>query len=63
MPAARSETATGAVQTLLKSYQENTPARLKLIDAFCTFLVFSGVLQFVYCCAITNFPFNSFIAG
>ena len=37
--------------------------RLKLIDAFLVFLMLSGVIQFAYCALITNFPFNSFIAG
>ncbi|UZJ51311.1 hypothetical protein CBS101457_000631 [Exobasidium rhododendri] len=59
----RSDSTSNAIKTLVNSYQDNTPARLKLVDAFCTFLMISGVLQFVYCFAITNFPFNSFIAG
>ena len=34
-----------------------------MIDAFLVFLMLSGIIQFVYCALITNFPFNSFIAG
>ena len=55
--------AAGALQTLIKSYRENTPPRLKLVDIFCIFLVILGVMQFAYCILITDFPFNSFLAG
>lgn len=58
-----SNSAAGAIQTLVKSYVDNTPARLKLIDAFCAFLVVLGVMQFAYCILITDYPFNSFLAG
>ncbi|EKM59582.1 uncharacterized protein PHACADRAFT_250174 [Phanerochaete carnosa HHB-10118-sp] len=52
-----------AVQSLLKAYNETTSPRLKLIDAFLVFLMIAGVLQFVYCVLVTNFPFNAFLAG
>lgn len=52
-----------AVQSLLKAYNETTSPRLKLIDAFLVFLMVSGVLQFLYCILVTNFPFNAFLAG
>jgi oligosaccharyltransferase complex subunit epsilon len=52
-----------AVQTLWGSYLDTTPARLKFVDAFLVFLVLSGVIQFVYCVLVTNFPFNAFLAG
>ncbi|KAI0347000.1 defender against death DAD protein [Trametopsis cervina] len=52
-----------AFQTLLKTYNETTSSRLKLIDAFLVFLMLSGVVQFLYCVLITNFPFNAFLAG
>ncbi|KAL9936360.1 hypothetical protein V8E36_004428 [Tilletia maclaganii] len=51
------------LSTLVSSYQDSTPAHLKLIDGFMAFLVLTGVIQFGYCVAVTNFPFNSFIAG
>lgn len=51
------------MSTLYNSYIENTPRRLKVIDAFLVFLMLSGIIQFIYCALITNFPFNSFIAG
>ncbi|KAF2186865.1 defender against death DAD protein [Zopfia rhizophila CBS 207.26] len=44
-------------------YQEKTPQRVKLLDCFMAFLVVVGVLQFVYCCLVGNFPFNAFLSG
>ncbi|GAA5962603.1 hypothetical protein JCM8115_002140 [Rhodotorula mucilaginosa] len=53
----------GAVNTLWSNYLEQTPARLKLVDSFMFFLMLTGIAQFVYCFAVTNYPFNAFIAG
>jgi len=63
-PAAQNASATAnAVDSLWKAYLDNTPSRLKLIDAFLVFIMLSGVSQFLYCVLITNFPFNAFLAG
>ncbi|KAL8608459.1 Dolichyl-diphosphooligosaccharide-protein glycosyltransferase subunit dad1 [Nucella lapillus] len=51
---------------LKKSYDEyvqNTPQRLKLVDAYLFYIVLTGVIQFGYCCLVGTFPFNSFLAG
>ncbi|CCO26990.1 Dolichyl-diphosphooligosaccharide--protein glycosyltransferase subunit DAD1 Short=Oligosaccharyl transferase subunit DAD1 [Rhizoctonia solani AG-1 IB] len=53
----------GAVQQLWKAYQNNTSDRLKLIDAFLVFIMISGIVQFLYCILITNYPFNAFLSG
>ncbi|KZT62370.1 defender against death DAD protein [Calocera cornea HHB12733] len=53
----------GALQDLVQSYKDNTPKRVKLIDAFLLFIVLSGVAQFAYCVLVTTFPFNAFLAG
>lgn len=52
-----------SVNAMWKSYMQNTSDRLKLIDAFLVFIMLSGVIQFVYCVFVTNFPFNAFLAG
>jgi oligosaccharyltransferase complex subunit epsilon len=52
-----------AISSLWKAYLDETPARLKLIDAFLFFLMLSGAIQFVYCVLISNFPYNAFLAG
>ncbi|KAF8911317.1 defender against cell death 1 [Mucidula mucida] len=51
------------VLSLWKSYNEQTSDRLRFIDAFLVFLMLTGVVQFVYCVLVTNFPFNAFLAG
>ena len=54
---------TDALQALWKAYNEQTPDRLKFVDSFLVFLILSGVIQFLYCILVTNFPFNAFLAG
>ncbi|OSX60540.1 hypothetical protein POSPLADRAFT_1047960 [Postia placenta MAD-698-R-SB12] len=58
-----SSASSNAVRSLLRAYNENTSSRLKFIDAFLLFLMLSGIIQFVYCILVTNFPFNAFLAG
>ena len=62
-PAAGAPATSHAVQSLWKAYNENTSIRLKTIDAFLVFLMLSGIVQFLYCVLVTNFPFNAFLAG
>ncbi|KAG8678637.1 oligosaccharyltransferase complex subunit epsilon [Ceratobasidium sp. 394] len=54
---------TSAFHQLWKSYQNDTPDRLKLIDAFLVFIMVSGIVQFLHCVLVSNFPFNAFLAG
>jgi len=58
-----SKTTPNAIQTLWKAYNDQTSDRLKFIDAFLVFIILSGVLQFLYCILVTDFPFNAFLAG
>lgn len=37
------------------NYVDNTPQRVKLLDAFMAFLIVVGVLQFVYCVIAGNY--------
>jgi oligosaccharyltransferase complex subunit epsilon len=60
---AQASSTANALTSLWSAYVDGTPARLKFIDSFLAFLVLSGVLQFVYCVLVTNFPFNAFLAG
>jgi oligosaccharyltransferase complex subunit epsilon len=62
-PKATQSTATNAVETLWKAYNENTPDRLKFIDSFLLFLMLSGVVQFAYCVLVSSFPYNAFLSG
>ncbi len=44
-------------------YKRRTPQKLKIIDVFLTYLVLTGVLQFLYVVLVGTFPFNSFLSG
>ena len=44
-------------------YTHNTPNRLKVIDAYLSYVFLTGVIQFVYCCLVGTFPFNAFLSG
>lgn len=44
-------------------YQNNTPKKLKLIDAYLVYILLTGILQFAYCVLVGTFPFNSFLSG
>lgn len=44
-------------------YVHNTSKKLKLIDAYLVYIVLTGITQFVYCCLVGSFPFNSFLSG
>lgn len=46
-----------------KSYQRSTPVLLKIIDSYLTFLIVSGIIQFVYLFLAGPYPFNAFLAG
>ena len=48
---------------LYDEYQTTTPKKLKLIDAYLFCVMLTGIIQFVYCCLVGTFPFNSFLAG
>ena len=54
------------VQILVKFYDEynlKTPLRLKIVDSYLAYIMFTGIVQFVYCCLVGTFPFNSFLSG
>ncbi|CAO4362129.1 unnamed protein product [Caenorhabditis nigoni] len=51
------------IAKLLDDYQKTTSSKLKIIDAYMTYILFTGILQFVYCLLVGTFPFNSFLSG
>ena len=51
------------VSKFYEDYLKTTPAKLKLIDAYLLYILLTGVVQFVYCCLVGTFPFNSFLSG
>lgn len=46
-----------------REYTKTTPKKLKIIDAYLFYVFLTGVIQFVYCCMVGTFPFNSFLSG
>lgn len=44
-------------------YTTRTPKKLKVIDAYLFYILLTGIVQFVYCCFVGTFPFNSFLSG
>jgi len=44
-------------------YSERTPRLTKLVDVFLLYVLLTGIVEFVYCCIVGTFPFNSFLAG
>lgn len=72
MPPTQTKQASNAVKSpafqkafddLWMSYSQNTASRLKLIDGFLVFIMFSGIFQFLYFGLVTDYPFNAFISG
>ena len=53
----------GVVTKFYEEYSSSTPKKLKIIDAYLTYIFFTGVVQFVYCCMVGTFPFNAFLSG
>ena len=44
-------------------YSQKTTQKTKLIDAYLMYIMFTGIIQFVYCLLVGTFPFNSFLSG
>ncbi|EFP82930.1 uncharacterized protein PGTG_09898 [Puccinia graminis f. sp. tritici CRL 75-36-700-3] len=52
-----------AMKQLTRSYIEETPSSLLLIDSVLVFLIGSAVIQLAYCVLVTSFPFNAFLGA
>merc|ERR1712018_187244 len=57
------DTLVSVVKKFYDEYMSSTPQKLKMVDAYLTYIVLTGVIQFVYCCLVGTFPFNSFLSG
>ncbi|CAH1778725.1 unnamed protein product [Owenia fusiformis] len=44
-------------------YINSTPKKLKIVDAYLLYIMLTGIIQFLYCCLVGTFPFNSFLSG
>ena len=54
---------TSVIPKLYQEYTNKTPKKLKIIDAYLLYIFLTAVIQFVYCCLVGTFPFNSFLSG
>ena len=57
------ESLMGVVSKFYNTYMSSTPNRLKIVDAYLLYILLTGIIQFVYCCLVGTFPFNSFLSG
>lgn len=51
------------VEKFYVDYIQNTPKKLKIVDTYLGYILLTGIIQFVYCCMVGTFPFNSFLSG
>ena len=58
-----SEGLVSIVRGFLRDYRAQTPTRLQLVDAYLTYVMLTGIVQFTYCLLVGTFPFNSFLSG
>ena len=58
-----SEGIIGVLNDLWIHYKDQTSLKLKLIDAYLGYIMVTGIIQFIYCCLVGTFPFNSFLSG
>ncbi|XP_001357430.2 dolichyl-diphosphooligosaccharide--protein glycosyltransferase subunit DAD1 [Drosophila miranda] len=54
---------TGVISKFYNDYVQNTTKKLKLVDIYLCYILLTGIIQFVYCCLVGTFPFNSFLSG
>jgi len=57
------ETIYSVLHRFYDDYVQSTSKKLKMIDAYLLYILLSGIVQFVYCCLVGTFPFNSFLSG
>lgn len=53
----------GVLGKFYEEYSQNTLQKMKLIDAYLMYIMFTGIIQFAYCLLVGTFPFNSFLSG
>lgn len=58
-----SESFLSVIGKLCTEYGKTTPKKLMIIDAYLVQIFLTGVIQFIYCCLVGTFPFNSFLSG
>lgn len=54
---------TSVIFKFYDGYLNTTPKKLKIIDSYLLYVLLTGIVQFLYCCLVGTFPFNSFLSG
>ena len=57
------DTVLSVVKRFYDEYMNSTSQKLKMVDAYLVYIVLTGIIQFLYCCLVGTFPFNSFLSG
>ncbi|CAG5115597.1 unnamed protein product [Candidula unifasciata] len=57
------EKLTNVIIKFYDEYMQTTPKKLKIIDAYLLYVLLTGIIQFIYCCLVGTYPFNSFLSG
>ncbi|ESO12565.1 hypothetical protein HELRODRAFT_155584 [Helobdella robusta] len=57
------DTLTGVLKRFYDDYSLSTSKKLKIVDAYLLYILLTGAIQFLYCCLVGTFPFNSFLSG
>lgn len=52
-----------AVISTFSTEYSKTPTKLKAIDLFLVYAIFTALIQFAYMAMVGSFPFNAFLAG
>ncbi|GLJ40334.1 hypothetical protein SUGI_0829220 [Cryptomeria japonica] len=47
----------------LRSAYSSTPTKLKIIDVYVVYAIFTAVFQVIYMALVGTFPFNAFLSG
>lgn len=50
-----------SIKNLVKSYNDKTSDKFKLLDSFLAVLCLSAVIEFAYALCIDNSPYNAFL--
>lgn len=57
------DTVVSVVKRFYDEYMSSTSQKLKMVDGYLAYIVLTGIIQFMYCCLVGTFPFNSFLSG
>ncbi|CAB0040684.1 unnamed protein product [Trichogramma brassicae] len=51
------------ISKIWQDYKKITERKTMIIDAYLLYVLITGIIQFIYCCSVGTYPFNSFLSG